>query len=346
MANKFGVEGEVSNSVKRVPDESVWKGESAQVSAASALRIHHRSRLLLGVLCVLAFVILSDTRDIVLERHIKVENAYDYLLVVFGITTLFYATINRVGTLRRPHASTPGFSSNMLWLNAVTASNWLGWYLSLRYMTAPALVALYASVVPMATLVVNRLLRSSSTTSAADWISTILLMSCAVAWAFANILSLQGAQAAIGVGLVVMCSFSIAATTVVSKRLADIKVPTSRMMAHRFYLLLGVALYMASPLMELLNMAIRNYQVLVLAATVGSIVSLWLLQQGIQRCEPVLTVVIIATSPAFSLVLYLILIGAASIEADTVAMSIAVVLIAVFHTLLQHRNQSRLKSTQ
>jgi drug/metabolite transporter (DMT)-like permease len=287
------------------------------------------------------FVVLSDVRDIVLEQHFKVENPFDYLLVVFGMTALFYGAINGSKAMRHPQPASPRFASNILWLNIVTASNWLGWYLSLKYLPAPTVVALYAGIIPMATLGVNRMLRSASGTSNADWISTSLLLTCAVAWSSANIFMIQGAQAAIGVGLVVMCSVSIAATTVVSKRLADLKVPPRRIMAHRFYLLLGIALVMASPFAELLTMIGRNYHVLVLAATLGTILSLWLLQKGIERCEPVITVVIIATSPAFSLVLYLVLIGAASIKTDTAVMSTAVVAIAVFHLLFQHRHQSR-----
>ncbi len=299
-----------------------------------------RSRLWAGVLCLLGFVILSDTRDIYLERHIKVDNPFDYLLMVFGITALFYAATNLVKTLRQPHPKASGFSNNIVWLNIVTASNWLGWYFSLKYLTAPTVVALYAGIIPMATLLVNRFLRSTSVTSKVDWISTVLLLACAVAWSLANVLSLQGAQAAIGLGLVVMCSVSIAATTVVSKRLADAQVPARRIMAHRFYVLLAIAFCMSSPAAELFDVAKRNYQLLLLAATAGTILSLWLLQKGIERCEPVLTVVIIATSPAFSLVLYFFLIGSASLEIDTVVMSIAVVLIALFHTLFQHRHPS------
>lgn len=312
-----------------------------QVSTAST---HSRARLWLGILCVLAFVILSDTRDIVLEQHLKVENAYDYLLIVFGIAALFYTIINRIKTQRNPHVIILGFAPNIFWLNVVTASNWLGWFLSLKYLTAPIVVALYAGIIPMATLVVNRLLRSSSVTSPADLASSTLLLASAVAWAlWGNILSLQNAQSVIGVGLVVMCSISIAATTVVSKRLADLKVPTSRIMAHRFYLLLGIALFMASSPKELLTMVGRNYLMLLLAAIVGTILSLWLLQKGIERCEPVLTVVIIATSPAFSLLLYIILNDVASIEISTAVLSISVVLIAVFHTFFQHKNQLGIK---
>mgnify|MGYP001101703682 CR=1 FL=1 len=298
-----------------------------------------RSRFLIGVLSVLGFVVLSDARDIYLEQHIKVENPFDYLLIVFGVTALFYATTSRVKALISPSAEKSKFTTDLAWLNLATASNWLGWYLSLRYLTAPTVVALYAGIIPMATLVVNRLLRSTSVTSRADWPSAILLLSCTMVWAFVNVQALEGSQAAMGLGLVVMCSFSIAATTVVSKRLADAQVPARRIMAHRFYLLLAIAFTASSPAAELLDVAWRNYQVL-LATSAGTIVPLWLLQKGIERCEPVLTVVIIATSPAFSLALYFLLIGGASVQTDTVLMSMTVVAIAVSHTFVQHRHQT------
>lgn len=299
-----------------------------------------RYRLLTGVLCVLGFVLISDIRDIYLEQHIKVENPFDYLLIVFSLTALFYAVTNLVKGPNVPSAETSGFKANIVWLNLATASNWLGWYLSLKYLTAPTVVALYAGIIPLATWIVNRLLRSASATSSADWLSAVLLFSCAVAWAFSNVLSLQGTQAATGLALVAMCSFSIAATTVVSKRLADLEVPARRIMAHRFYILLVVAFCMSSPAAELLDVASRNYQVLLLATSAGTILTLWLLQKGIERCEPVLTALLIATSPAFSLGLYALLIGDASIELDTVLMSVTVAGIAVSHILIQHRQHA------
>lgn len=296
-----------------------------------------RSSLVVGVFCLLGFVILSDARDIYLEQHIKVDNPFDYLLVVFGMTALFYVAVNTVQVHRQHASRSTRFSRDICWLNIVTASNWLGWYLSLKYLTAPTVVALYAGIIPVATLFVNRLLRSTSASSRSDEVSAALLLICALAWAMVNVTSLRSTESAIGLGLVALCSLSIAATTVVSKRLADARVPAHRVMAHRFYLLLGISLAMSSPAGVLLEMVRSNYLLLLLSASVGTIFSLWLLQKGIERCEPVLTVVIISTSPAFSLVLYILLIGRASLAIDTVVVSVAVVLIAVVHTFFQYR---------
>jgi len=324
------------------PDGAPVKG-AANIVLPAPTSSH--SRLWLGVILILSFVILSDARDIVLEQYIKVENAYDYLLIVFGITMSFYAIVNNIKTHSLSRKKTHGFWKNILLLNFATASNWLGWYLSLKYLTAPTVVAIYAGMIPMITLLVNRLLRSASPKSLADIIAATLLLFSALAWMlFSDIFSSHRSQSAIGVGLVVMSSISIAITTVISKRLADMKVTTSQIMAHRFYVLLGIALFFASPFSELWAMAVRNFWVLFLAATVGTIASLWLLQKGIEHSEPVLTTVIIATSPAFSLILYLLLIDAASIETKTVTLSCAVVLIAIFHTLFQHFNHNRSKS--
>lgn len=302
------------------------------------------SHLLTGVLCLFGFSVLSAARDIALEGRFKVENPYDYLFIVFGMAASFYAV---VGFLKGKGASkAPKYTVNIVWLNIVTAGNWVGLFLALKYLTPPSISALYAGAIPAATLIVNRLLRSDSALTKADWVATLLLLACATAWAFWNIMSLQGGQAALGLAYVALSAFTIAATTVFSKRLADAQVPASNIMAHRFYILLGVAFYMSSPAAELLEMAGRNYKMLFLVAAVGTILSLWLLQKGIEKCEPVLAEVVIATSPVVSLVLYSLIVGGEAVKIDTVIMSVSVVCIATFHTLFQYKNESHREVTQ
>ncbi|MGB4074132.1 EamA family transporter [Pseudomonas sp.] len=304
------------------------------------------SHLLTGVLCLLGFSILSAARDIALEGHFKVDNPYDYLFIVFGLAAIFYAAVNFFKSTSGAPRKAAKYTENIIWLNLVTAGNWVGLFLALKYLSPPSVAALYAGTIPAATLIVNRLLRSESALTKADWISTILLLACATAWAFVNISSLQGSQAATGFAYVVLSSFTIAATTVFSKRLADSQIPTSKIMAHRFYILVGISYFMSSPSVELLDVAVRNYQLLLIVAAAGTILSLWLLQKGIEKCEPVLTEVVIATSPVVSLALYTLFVGGETIKIDTIVMSVSVVSIAVFHTLFQYKNESHREITQ
>jgi len=254
------------------------------------------------------------------------------------ISAAFYLVVDLLG--RQSNRLTKEDRVNILWLNLATAGNWAGLFLALKYLSPPVISALFAGCIPVATLLVNRSLRSKSSLTIADWISTGLLFGCTVIWSSVNVTALSGSGAAIGLAYVVLSSFTIASTTVLSKRLADAKIPTSKIMGHRFYVLIAVSYLMSSPAHELINLVERNYEVLFMVAAIGTILCLWLLQKGIEKCEPVLTEVVIATSPVITLSLYAVLVGPTTIEFDTVVLSIAVVAIAIFHVSYQYKQDS------
>lgn len=293
--------------------------------------------LIFGPVCLLGFAVLSAAKDIALEGRLKAANPHDYLLLVFVFTAIVYHAACKLNK-RNAKLLTPIQNREFLLLNLGTAGNWIGLFLSLKYLNAPAVAALYSGIIPMATLIVNRFLRPGSAVIPADYVATILLLCCSVAWAFYNALSFQSAQAGIGVIYVVFSSFTIAATTVISKRLADAGTRAASIMAHRFYVLIGVALFMSSPFPELITLIQRDIEILIFIAVGGTVASLWLLQKGIEKCEPVVTEVIIATSPIVSLLLYSLTIGGTSIDSSTFLLSILVSSVALAHTLVQYRS--------
>ncbi|WP_321884039.1 hypothetical protein [Burkholderia cepacia] len=299
-----------------------------------------RSQLYIGVLCILGFEVLSSMRDVVLERKFKSENPYDYLLVAFGLAALLYFFINLIGKSRKRLSNHNRL--NLVWLNVSTAGNWVGLFLALKYLSPPVISILFAGGIPVATLVVNRLLRAEGSLNFADLIATGLLLLCSAIWAFANVDTLTGGGAANGLFYVTVSSFTIASTTVFSKRLADGGVKTSAVMGHRFYLLIALSLAMSSPASKIVTLITGGFEVIIFLVAVGTILSLWLLQKGIERCEPVLTEVIVATSPVITLLVYTTLVGYKSVAWSTAILSAAVVVVAISRVLFQHQQTSRI----
>jgi drug/metabolite transporter (DMT)-like permease len=296
-------------------------------------------QLCIGVLCILGFEVFSSVRDVKLEQQFKSENPYDYLLVVFGLAALFYLLLDLLSDTRKSLSNRDLL--NLAWLNVSTAGNWVGLFLALKYLSPPVISVLFAGGIPGATLVVNRILRSDSSLSSADMIATGLLIVCSATWAIANINTLTGSGAANGLFYIAVSSFTIASTTVFSKSLADNAVKTSTIMGQRFYLLIAMSLIMSSPIAEIASLVERDFEVIIFVVTVGTIASLWLLQKGIEKCEPVLTEVVIATSPVITLLVYAALVGYKSVAWDTAILSIAVVVIAVFHVFFQYKQTSK-----
>ncbi len=292
--------------------------------------------LIAGYMCLVGFCILSAAKDIALEGSLKTANPYDYLFLVFLATSVFYI-VNYCAIHKSGEAPTRPFYSDIIWLNVMTAGNWIGLFIALKYLSAPVVSALYAGAIPAATLLTNKLLRPGSPVSKADLAATVLLLVCAVLWASFNLSSFQQNNIVIGLCFVAGSSFTIAATTVYSKKLADNKHSTNKIMANRFYVLLAISLMLSSPTDQLIELVRASWILLISVAAAGTILSLWLLQKGIERCEPVVTEVVIATSPVVSLSIYYMFIDGKSVATDTVLLAFAVVIIAVGHALFQYR---------
>lgn len=100
-----------------------------------------RNRLLgrdsLGLLLVFSCIILSSTKDIVLER-----------------------VVSKVKTDTAPvRVSARTALPVMIALNIVRPGNRFGFYYSLKYLSAPAVSVPYAGVIPVVTLIINTIVR-------------------------------------------------------------------------------------------------------------------------------------------------------------------------------------------
>lgn len=315
---------------------------------ASARLLHvTRNRLLgrdsLGLLLVFSYVILSSTKDIVLERLLSIANPADYLAIVFGVATVIYWVVSKVKTDAAPvRVSARTVLPAMIALNIVTLGNWFGLYYSLKYLSAPAVSVLYAGVIPVATLIVNAIVRKVIAPRREVLCAAGLFLT-AFYWFTESLSVATYQQTVLGLVFLIGSAFTIASTTVLSKKLSDSNVPTAIVMAHRFYLLLIVAGALASPVAILTHVVLDNIWVVLFVAVGGTVVSLWALQKGIEKTDPMTTNLVISAGPVITLALYPALSGGASLSTSTYIAAAAVTLISMTNAFYKTRSSTMIK---
>ncbi|PSU33521.1 hypothetical protein [Photobacterium lutimaris] len=300
--------------------------------------------LVLGYIYIFLYCILSVTKDIVLEDGLKTSNTFDYLLIVFTCVALFYIINDKIISTEK-NKKTKNYFKDNIWLNIVTVGNWLGLFYSLKFFSAPVVSALYAGLIPLTTLIVNKRLRPKSKLSKGDYIATISLFLCAVFWSGYNIEKLQETSIFTGLTIILISSLSISSTTVFSKRLAENGCTAVKIMAHRFYILIFFSAIFSSPPPVVIDIFIDNLTLLAFVIGFGTILSLWLFQIGVNICEPIITHVIISTCPIISLIIYFFYNSDISIPKDTIFFSSSVVIIAIIYGIFDYyKNSQKLRN--
>ncbi|CRM80578.1 hypothetical protein [Pseudomonas sp. 25 R 14] len=298
----------------------------------------------LGLLLVLSYVILSSTKDIILERLLSISNPADYLVIVFGIAVVIYWLVGKVAS----DAKSARFSSRvilpeMLALNVVTLGNWFGLYYSLKYLSAPAVSVLYAGVIPVATLIINGVIRNIAAPRR-EIVCAVGLFLTSSYWFLESLSVVIYQHTVLGLTFLVGSACTIASTTVLSKKLSELQVPTAVVMAHRFYLLLIVAFILASPLSSIMRVLFDNVFIVLFVAVGGTVVSLWALQKGIEKTDPMTTNLVISAGPVITLAMYPILSGGGNLSISTYFAAAAVTLISMTSAFYKTRSNTTIKT--
>ncbi|MEU5547498.1 hypothetical protein AB0G85_34895 [Streptomyces sioyaensis] len=188
-------------------------------------------------------------------------------------------------------------------MNVASTVTFLGFYLSLAWVPAALAASLMAGVGPLAVVVIGAV-RGTSPSRPASWVRAVILLAVSLTTASCiqpGSLRAAGLLVYAGGALAVLAGFGTAYLTMVSRSLGALGVDPARVMAHRFhltYVLAGVILLLrAGDGVQGLSLGVTG-----LAAVIGVVVPLYLLQISIQRCPPIVTMVLLTALPGLTYV--------------------------------------------
>ncbi|WP_405602976.1 hypothetical protein OG741_29670 [Streptomyces sp. NBC_01410] len=257
---------------------------------------------------ILVSVFLQAGAEGFLSGRLDVTASLRFSVLAFLVTALIFTAITwlrgRTRSKRQATEASRGEVRRLLWeMNAASALTFLGFYLAMAWVPAALAASLVAGVGPLAVVLIGTV-RARNPGGPAGWARAVLLLAVSLATAACvqpGSLREVGYLVHVGGALAVLAGFGAAYLAVVSRRLGALGVDPTRVMAHRFhltYVLAGAVLLLrgGGAASEL------SLGVTALTALVGVVVPLYLLQISIQRCPPIVTMVLLTAVPGLTYV--------------------------------------------
>ena len=267
---------------------------------ASVEKSEHHDKLS-GVTFVLMYVTVASTGSVYTGGLLEDVDPNVLLFLAFLITTLFFLSATLLGreqsTTRISH-----HIRDVSLLNLFTVTSWVGFFYALENLEPAIVNALFIGIGPIVSLISNAVLRRHAKVHPVDIVAClgVLIASGFLMWtALSGNSSLQGRSTQeIGLGLffALLGGVTIPLAVIYSKKLHEAGFVTNQIMAHRFYFLIFLLIFLMES-RQVFPVAV-NYPMEVLLVTFLSVLlPLYFLQLGIKKIEPVLVQIIIASSP-------------------------------------------------
>lgn len=254
------------------------------------------------VLCIVASVLLQATVYGMVSGRLSAADSLALSCAGFGAAALVF---NMVLLLRRRvdrgpdrPARPPWRAGSLILVNVLTAVTFLGFYVALSWVPSALATGVETAVGPLVMAFLG-LTRLGARSGPRAWAAALLLAltGLAVALSFGDSVDLGRGRTLAGLGLVLLAGVGAALLALVSARLGRQGIDAVRVTAHRFHLtyvcgallLLGTAADGQRPTWQAPELIATG----VLAVTVP----LFLLQTGLQRTDPMVSMVLLTCLP-------------------------------------------------
>ncbi len=260
-----------------------------------------------GVVFVLLFNLTQSTQIVTLGQILQTTDPVVVMLLTFSIAAVVFLT------LQLPHVSAL-FSclkrspSNVIGLNVSTVLAWLSILFALKYIEPAAADAIGFAIGPVITAVFWKQLRPEKPVVRKELMASVGII---VGVIVLTLVSWHGISAMgeiplrhLFVGFLgsVLCGIGVVGNTIFSKRLSEKGFTTGQLLAVRFFLLILVGFAFWPAKVSLSHFSSSFYEKIGLISLFGVVLPLYILQLGIERCEPITISLILSLLPAFSYV--------------------------------------------
>lgn len=265
----------------------------------SAWRFSHNRVLLL----ILAAVAVQAVVQGIMSGRVSASESMIFSAMAFATAAAVFGVIDKL----RPSEAGPaprGARVSMIWMNVATATTFLSFYVSISLVPASTTSSIESALGPVALMVIARVVAGRR-----NWHGRIELILVAVMVGFGLLLAYRTWQLSAsstgsvrtiaGLLLAAVAGNGMAVVVLLSKALGDSGISPVWVTAHRFhltYVLAAVAwLFGGTPMPDA-----GELTTLFVFGVLAVVVSLFVLQVGVQRAEPLAAIAIIALLPGLT----------------------------------------------
>jgi len=263
----------------------------------------------IGVSFLLLSALLVSISQVYYANQVQGAHPFLFTGVSFFITAIIFNVI-ALKQRGRFNISAQKYSNDLVKLNVSSVLAFMGFYYALKFIEPAIVSSLEMGVGPFFVIVVTAIItKKKIRATRAQWIITIGTFAASLLLMMTALLGLSGVKVTnntdfvYGITASVLCGLGAVLCTIYSKRLSNAGWTSSSILAHRFYGIVVISFLMTYDILPTYLMA--NIDWIILVTIFGVAIPTFLLQKGIQYCDPFVVMMSICFIPAFTFVFQL-----------------------------------------
>lgn len=260
--------------------------------------------LIIGTGSLLLSALLTSVSQVYYANQVQGVHPFLFTGVSFFITALLF---NGIAFAQRKESAMSVKSSmgDLIKLNGSSILAFMGFYYALKFIEPAIVSSLEIGVGPFFAIVVTAIVaKKKIQATRAQWMITVGTFTASVLLMLTALSGLSGLKVtnttdfALGIMASVLCGLGAVLCTIYSKNLSLLGWSSSSILAHRFYGIIIISFMMTYDILP--TYFVENIDWILLVTIFGVTFPMFLLQKGIQYCEPFFVMMSICFLPVFT----------------------------------------------
>ncbi|WP_153731080.1 DMT family transporter [Sporosarcina obsidiansis] len=260
--------------------------------------------MVIGASFLLLSALLTSISQVYYANKVQGVHPFLFTGVSFFITAVLFHMI-AFRQLKQINIRALSSISDVVKLNGSSVLAFMGFYYALKFVEPAIVSSLEMAVGPLFVIVITAVMtKQKIRATRIQWVITALTFSASLFLVLTAMFGFSGVQVThtrdliFGIVASVLCGLGAVLCTIYSKRLSNAGWTSSSILAHRFYAIILVSFLTTYETLPTYLM--ENINWILLVAIFGVTAPTYLLQKGIQYCEPFIVMMSICFIPAFT----------------------------------------------
>ncbi|MGI8317185.1 DMT family transporter [Halobacillus mangrovi] len=259
---------------------------------------------MVGTIFLIASAFLTSGSNVYYSNKVQEISPFFFTFISFLITALFFHGIQLRQSSQYMKIN-KSFLKDIVGTNLSTAGAFMSFYFALKYIEPAIVGAIEIGIGPVSSLIIVRLIYGSKINKLDLWIGVGALIGSL----FLIISTLQGSSGIkfeslpvtlLGLFSSILCGFCAALAAIFSKRLSIAQWSSSKILAHRFYAIVGLSLFLSIQQGNLLQQLSANWLWILIVSILGVTMPLYFLQMGIHYSDSFFVMMSLSFIPVFT----------------------------------------------
>ncbi|CDQ20222.1 DMT family transporter [Halobacillus karajensis] len=265
---------------------------------------------LIGTIFLIVSALLTSGSNVFYSNRVQGTSPFFFTFISFLITALFFHGVQLIHSTQ-DRTKDKKLLKDIVGINLSTAGTFMSFYFSLKYIEPAIVGAIEIGIGPLSSLAIIRILYGSKI----NRLDLLLGLGAFIGSLFLVFSTLHGSSgiefesapvALLGLLSSILCGFCAALAAIFSKRLSVAQWSSSKILAHRFYAIAFLSLFLSIQQGSMTQHLSEHWLWILMVSLIGVTLPLYFLQVGIQYSESFFVMMSLSFIPLFTFVFQLL----------------------------------------